>query len=90
MPPSAVPTGVAPEGDYTGPLRPQVHFSPPVGCASALLFVWGNELTALENACAVMNDPNGLFRASNGTWHLYYQCELPFYSSLPSSSMGAR
>ncbi|NXD32290.1 INV2 Invertase, partial [Spelaeornis formosus] len=20
-----------------------------------------------------MNDPNGLFRDSNGTWHLYYQ-----------------
>ena len=22
-----------------------------------------------------MNDPNGLFRSSNGTWHLYYQCK---------------
>jgi len=21
-----------------------------------------------------MNDPNGLFKASNGTYHLYYQC----------------
>lgn len=22
-----------------------------------------------------MNDPNGMFVDSNGTWHLYYQCE---------------
>lgn len=22
-----------------------------------------------------MNDPNGMFKDSNGTWHLYYQCE---------------
>ncbi|THU80483.1 hypothetical protein K435DRAFT_695603 [Dendrothele bispora CBS 962.96] len=39
-------------GDYTGPLRPQVHFSPPQ---------------------FFMNDPNGCFLDSNGTWHLYYQ-----------------
>ena len=24
-----------------------------------------------------MNDPNGLFRDDNGTWHLYYQCTDP-------------
>jgi beta-fructofuranosidase len=47
-----VPTGAPIEGDYTGPLRPQVHFSPPE---------------------FFMNDPNGMFRDSNGTWHLYYQ-----------------
>ncbi|KAF5355439.1 hypothetical protein D9758_006421 [Tetrapyrgos nigripes] len=39
-------------GNYTGPLRPQVHFSPPQG---------------------FMNDPNGCFLDTNGTWHLYYQ-----------------
>ena len=39
MPPTTVPTGVPPMGDYSGPLRPQVHFSPPVGCAFlSLLF----------------------------------------------------
>lgn len=47
-----VPTGTPIEGDYTGPLRPQIHFSPPE---------------------FFMNDPNGMFRDSNGTWHLYYQ-----------------
>ncbi|KAG5916762.1 hypothetical protein E4U61_003322 [Claviceps capensis] len=39
-------------GDYTGPLRPQIHFTPPKG---------------------FMNDPNGMFRDANGTWHYYYQ-----------------
>ncbi|KAG6027795.1 hypothetical protein E4U19_001797 [Claviceps sp. Clav32 group G5] len=39
-------------GNYSGPLRPQVHFSPPKG---------------------FMNDPNGMFRDDNGTWHFYYQ-----------------
>ncbi|KAG6060386.1 hypothetical protein E4U32_003481 [Claviceps aff. humidiphila group G2b] len=39
-------------GNYTGPLRPQIHFSPPKG---------------------FMNDPNGMFRDNNGTWHYYYQ-----------------
>ncbi|WVW82177.1 hypothetical protein I302_104183 [Kwoniella bestiolae CBS 10118] len=47
-----VPTGIPIQGDYTGPLRPRVHYSPPKG---------------------FMNDPNGLFKDSNGTWHLYYQ-----------------
>lgn len=47
-----VPTGTPISGDYTGPLRPQVHFSPPE---------------------FFMNDPNGMFRDGNGTWHLYYQ-----------------
>ncbi|WWC58194.1 uncharacterized protein I303_100730 [Kwoniella dejecticola CBS 10117] len=47
-----VPTGVPIQGDYTGPLRPRVHYSPPKG---------------------FMNDPNGLFKDNNGTWHLYYQ-----------------
>ena len=51
--PSTVPTGVPVAADYTGSLRPQVHFSVP------------------QN---FMNDPNGLFRAADGTWHLYYQC----------------
>ncbi|PFH58935.1 hypothetical protein XA68_13024 [Ophiocordyceps unilateralis] len=37
---------------YSGPYRPQVHYSPPRN---------------------FMNDPNGLFRAADGTWHLYYQ-----------------
>ncbi|KAG5956726.1 hypothetical protein E4U57_002316 [Claviceps arundinis] len=45
-------SGVAVVGDYTGPLRPQIHFSPPKG---------------------FMNDPNGMFRDDNGTWHYYYQ-----------------
>lgn len=48
----AVPTGTPLPGNYTGPLRPQAHFSPPIN--------W-------------MNDPNGLFRDANGTWHLYFQ-----------------
>ncbi|WVR03536.1 hypothetical protein IAU60_000528 [Kwoniella sp. DSM 27419] len=47
-----LPAGTEVEGDYTGALRPRVHFSPPKG---------------------FMNDPNGMFRDSNGTWHLYYQ-----------------
>ncbi|OCF55572.1 beta-fructofuranosidase [Kwoniella mangroviensis CBS 10435] len=47
-----VPTGVPVQGDYNGPLRPRVHYSPPKG---------------------FMNDPNGLFKDVNGTWHLYYQ-----------------
>ncbi|WRT63773.1 uncharacterized protein IL334_000698 [Kwoniella shivajii] len=47
-----VPTGVAIQGDYTGPYRPRVHYSPPKG---------------------FMNDPNGLFKDNNGTWHMYYQ-----------------
>ena len=51
---SAVPHGTPIPGDYSGPLRPQVHYSPPVD---------------------FMNDPNGLFRDDNGTWHLYYQCK---------------
>lgn len=51
--PSPVPTGVPVAANYTGSLRPQVHFSVP------------------QN---FMNDPNGLFRAADGTWHLYYQC----------------
>ena len=50
---TAVPTGIPVAADYTGDLRPQVHFSVP------------------QN---FMNDPNGLFRAADGTWHLYYQC----------------
>lgn len=51
---TAVPTGVPVAANYTGDLRPQVHFSVP------------------QN---FMNDPNGLFRAADGTWHLYYQCQ---------------
>ncbi|KAI1497001.1 glycosyl hydrolase [Biscogniauxia marginata] len=47
-----VPKGEPIPGDYTGALRPQIHFSPP------------------QN---FMNDPNGMFRDANGTWHLYYQ-----------------
>ncbi|MCJ1367149.1 hypothetical protein MMC16_006281 [Acarospora aff. strigata] len=47
-----VPTGVPIAGDYTGALRPQIHFSPPK---------------------FFMNDPNGMFVDSNGTYHLYYQ-----------------
>ncbi|KAG5947177.1 hypothetical protein E4U60_003336 [Claviceps pazoutovae] len=43
---------VALVGNYTGPLRPQIHYSPPKG---------------------FMNDPNGMFRDGNGTWHYYYQ-----------------
>ncbi|PHH79439.1 hypothetical protein CDD80_4783 [Ophiocordyceps camponoti-rufipedis] len=44
-------TAAAPDS-YSGPYRPQVHYSPPIN---------------------FMNDPNGLFRAADGTWHLYYQ-----------------
>ncbi|OSD00128.1 glycoside hydrolase family 32 protein [Trametes coccinea BRFM310] len=40
------------QGNYDGPYRPQIHFSPP------------------QN---FMNDPNGLLRDRNGTYHLYYQ-----------------
>lgn len=55
---STVPTGTPVPGNYTGSLRPQIHYSPP------------------QN---FMNDPNGMFVDSNGTWHLYYQCEYtPF------------
>ncbi|KAI9724812.1 MAG: hypothetical protein M1812_000088 [Candelaria pacifica] len=49
---AGVPTGVPVEGNYTGSLRPQIHFSPPQ---------------------YFMNDPNGMFRAADGTYHLYYQ-----------------
>lgn len=52
---STIPTGTPVPGNYTGSLRPQIHFSPP------------------QN---FMNDPNGMFVDSNGTWHLYYQCEF--------------
>jgi hypothetical protein len=52
---STVPTGTPIPGNYTGSLRPQIHFSPPQ---------------------KFMNDPNGMFVDSNGTWHLYYQCEF--------------
>ncbi|QDS74267.1 hypothetical protein FKW77_003232 [Venturia effusa] len=48
----SVPTGTPIAGNYTGSLRPQIHFSPP------------------QN---FMNDPNGMFLDSEGTWHLYYQ-----------------
>lgn len=48
-----VPTGTPVPGNYTGPWRPQIHFSPPKD---------------------FMNDPNGMFLDSNGTYHLYYQC----------------
>ncbi|KAG7005833.1 invertase 2 [Physcia stellaris] len=49
---TAVPTGTPIPGDYTGALRPQIHYSPPTN---------------------FMNDPNGMFVDSNGTYHLYYQ-----------------
>ena len=50
-----VPTATPVPGNYSGLLRPQIHFSPPQ---------------------KFMNDPNGLFRDLNGTWHLYYQCKI--------------
>ncbi|GAA6037612.1 hypothetical protein JCM8097_006142 [Rhodosporidiobolus ruineniae] len=34
LPPKTVPTGVPVPGDYSGPLRPQLHFSPPAGWAN--------------------------------------------------------
>ncbi|KAI9707410.1 MAG: hypothetical protein M1836_000371 [Candelina mexicana] len=49
---AGVPIGVPVAGNYTGSLRPQIHFSPPQ---------------------YFMNDPNGMFRAADGTYHLYYQ-----------------
>ena len=55
-----VPTNAPVPGNYTGALRPQIHFSPP------------------QN---FMNDPNGCHRDSNGTYHLYYQCESNTNSS---------
>ena len=47
-----VPSGTPIPGNYSGDLRPQIHFSPPTN---------------------FMNDPNGMFIDSEGTWHLYYQ-----------------
>ena len=52
---NGVPTNAPVPGNYTGALRPQIHFSPP------------------QN---FMNDPNGCHRDTNGTYHLYYQCEF--------------
>ncbi|EIN12851.1 hypothetical protein PUNSTDRAFT_82296 [Punctularia strigosozonata HHB-11173 SS5] len=49
---ASVSTAAPIPGNYTGVLRPQIHFSPPQ---------------------QFMNDPNGCFLDSNGTWHLYYQ-----------------
>jgi hypothetical protein len=59
----SVPTGTPVPGDYTGPWRPQIHFSPPKD---------------------FMNDPNGMFLDSNGTYHLYYQCLSQLHRSCTS------
>ncbi|EME39733.1 glycoside hydrolase like protein [Dothistroma septosporum NZE10] len=47
-----IPTDAPVPGNYTGYLRPRVHYSPPR---------------------YFMNDPNGLHKGADGTWHLYYQ-----------------
>jgi hypothetical protein len=61
---AGVPTDAPVPGNYTGALRPQVHFSPPR---------------------KFMNDPNGCFLDSNGTWHLYYQYKSFITWYLPHS-----
>ncbi|KAL8642768.1 MAG: hypothetical protein Q9228_000559 [Teloschistes exilis] len=55
-----VPTGTPIPGDYTGALRPQIHYSPPQHFMVDL---------------APYNDPNGMFLDGDGVYHLYYQCE---------------
>lgn len=74
--PETAPTGVV-EGDYTGDLRPQVHFSPPVVSRAFKILQCHRVMT--DHSQGFMNDPNGCFLDGNGTWHLYYQCECRDY-----------
>ncbi|TRM65940.1 glycosyl hydrolase [Schizophyllum amplum] len=55
--------------DYTGPLRPQIHFTPPTEAFHSL----SCDTAMLTHDQDFMNDPNGCFLDANGTWHLYYQ-----------------
>ncbi|GAA5822831.1 hypothetical protein JCM11251_004393 [Rhodosporidiobolus azoricus] len=89
--PSTVPTGVV-EGDYSGPLRPQVHFSPPSG--------WANDPNGLfreaENGTYhfyYQYNPTGLV-AGNQHWghatsdDLYHWTNQPIALFPPNSTSG--
>ncbi|OJT04982.1 Invertase [Trametes pubescens] len=65
----AVPTGTPIPGDYNGPYRPQVHFTPPQVRDSISYRIHETDLARQH----FMNDPNGMFLDGNGTYHLYYQ-----------------
>lgn len=63
-----IPTDVPVAGNYTDYLRPRVHYSPP------RYFMNGVDKTPLhESKLIVCADPNGMHRAPDGTYHLYYQ-----------------
>lgn len=56
---SAVPTGTPIPGDYTGALRPQIHFSPPkyfmVSQSNICYFIW-YELLNVKNEQALQEE----------------------------------
>ena len=67
---TGVPTGTPIPGDYTGALRPQVHYSPPQHFMNGKAYA-----DVLRKYMLMSTDPNGLFRDVQGTYHLYYQCK---------------